>query len=358
MAAGVFNIAENLEQYNVNGWHVLEKLQSKGTTGGNFSIGYVVVNEDGVKGFLKALDYSRALRSIDSAQALQAMTNAYIFERDLLKKCCDKKLHYVVKLLDAGHFQLDETQVPEDLYIVSLAVDYIVLEYADTSLRTIIDLSQSFDYAWALRSLHNIAVGISELHGIQVAHQDIKPSNILVFKKENSSKLGDMGRSSDLGRPVKHDELKCAGDCNYSPFEQLYGEVLEDWKLRRYSCDMFMFGNLIMLYFNNISVTNAVLNNLPPEQHYTVWGDSYQAVRPFIDNAFAKCVDQFNEGIDSELRKELMTMVCQMCNPDVAKRGDLSKAHLYAQQYSLERYISRLDFLAKKYEYKFKKVLP
>ena len=357
MQAVFYNVAQNLKNRNVNGWHVIERIDHKASTGGNFSVGYVVENDQGMKGFMKALDYQKAFGNADSMRIIQSMTTAYNFEKDLLQTCFEKNLRYVVKIVDAGQFELKQEDFPSDRIVAYPHVPYIVLEFADKSLRNMIDLSEAFDYAWALRSLHNVAVGITEMHNIQIAHQDIKPSNILVFQQQNASKLGDVGRSSAIDKPASHDNCTFAGDRNYSPFDQLYGEIPSDWKVRRYSCDMFMFGNLIMVYFNNVSITNAVLNKLTPDQHYLNWGDSYQAIRPYIDAAFEECIEQFNSNIDSELRKELMNMVRQLCNPDVTKRGDMSKAHLYVQQYSLEKYISRLDYWAHKYEFSFKKVI-
>ena len=353
---GVLNLAENLVDNNVNGWYVKSKIPNKPSTGGNFSVGYIVENDSGTRGFLKALDYSKALSSPNSAKELQAMTTAYNFERQLLEKCIDHKLRYVVKIIDAGHFSIPQDKYPAGI-VYSTELDYLVLEQADGSVRNMIDLSRTFDYAWALRSLHNVAVGINEMHGIQVAHQDIKPSNVLLFNMQNTSKLGDVGRSSSLEIPAAHDNLRWIGDYNYSPFEQLYGEQHSDWKTRRYSCDMFMFGNLIMTYFNNISITTAVLSKLPPDLQPGVWADSYQAILPTIQKVFSDCVERFNENVDAELRSELISMIQQMCNPDLCQRGDLMNAHLSAQQYSLHRYISRLDYWAKKYEYSLKKVI-
>lgn len=356
MRAGIYNLADNLTGLTIGEWSVQRKISHKPSSGGNFSVGYEVLSSNGQKGFLKALDYSSAFKSTSPVDSLNSMTSAYIFERDLLLKCSSSRLRYIVKIIDCGTYSLPEDQYPDGI-VFSPSVDYMVLELADSSIRSLIDLSQAFDYAWALRSLHNIAVGIEEMHGIQIAHQDIKPSNILLFSQENRSKLGDVGRSSSLTTPAIHDTFPCAGDCTYSPFEQLYGEVNPDWKIRRYSCDMFMFGNLIMTYFNNISITTAVLNKLPPSCWPQNWGDTYANILPQIENAFSECIENFNHKVEKELRMELIDMIKQLCYPDVSKRGDMKNSHMRSQQYSLRRYVSKLDVLSRKYEYRLKKVI-
>lgn len=356
MLPGVYKLADNLEGLTLGTWFVEKKASHKPSSGGNFSVGYEAVSTSGRQGFLKALDYSSAFSSPSPADVLNNMTNAYIFERDLLNKCSSNRLRYVVKIIDSGTFSLSTEKYPEGISF-SPPVDYIVLEKADDSMRNLIDISKIFDYSWALRSLHNIAVAIEEMHSIQIAHQDIKPSNVLLFNQQNISKLGDVGRSSSRETHATHDNYDYAGDPVYSPFEQLYGYVDSEWTIRRYSCDMFMFGNLIMTYFNNISVTMAVLNKLPPECWPKNWGDSYTAIMPQIQNAFSECLENFNHSIEPKLRQELITMVQQLCCPEVSKRGDMKNAHLGTQQYSLRRYISKLDVLARTYEHQLKKVV-
>ena len=67
------------------GWSVAKKVNpGYGATGGNFSSTYEVVHESGKKAFLKALDYSVAFRAPDVPAALQALTAAFVFERELL----------------------------------------------------------------------------------------------------------------------------------------------------------------------------------------------------------------------------------------------------------------------------------
>jgi eukaryotic-like serine/threonine-protein kinase len=62
------------------GWTVIRQV-SLGTeaTGGMYSTGYIV-ERDGVRAYLKALDYSRATRpGMDTLAELQRMTTEYLF---------------------------------------------------------------------------------------------------------------------------------------------------------------------------------------------------------------------------------------------------------------------------------------
>lgn len=353
----VYNLSENLLGKTIGNWYISKKLSHKSSTGGNFSVGYEATNIiDSTKGFFKALDYSSIFEKPNFAENLNAMTSAYLFERELLNKCKDKNLKYVIRILDSGEYSLPIDERSNG-FIHYPHINYLVFEIADRSMRNIIDLSKAFDYSWALRSLHNIAVAVEEMHGIQIAHQDIKPSNILLFDNKNKSKLGDVGRSSSMETPAWHDRLNYAGDSTYSPFEQLYGYIDPDWKTRRFSCDMFMFGNLIMTYFNNVSITSAVLNKLQPSCYPLNWPDTYQTILPQINNKFSECLNEFNHNIDTELRDELINMIKQLCHPDLSLRGDMKNKKRGAQQYSLTRFISKLDLLARKYEYQYKKVI-
>jgi hypothetical protein len=77
------------------GWKVVQLLeQSIDATGGHFSTGYLVQNEDGRKGFLKALDYAEAFRGISKpiSVALQELTESINFEKYVLARCRDRRL--------------------------------------------------------------------------------------------------------------------------------------------------------------------------------------------------------------------------------------------------------------------------
>ena len=106
------------------------------------------------------------------------------------------------------------------------------MEKADRTARDMLSLSASLDILWALKSLHGVAVALDNLHKENVAHQDIKPSNVLYFSDQMTSKIGDVGRASSLSMASAHDACDFAGDKKYSPFEQLYGYIDSDSLLR------------------------------------------------------------------------------------------------------------------------------
>ena len=91
------------------GWTVVERLERLPVqTGSCFSEGYGIVREDGTKAFLKALDFAAALKADDPARALQAMTEAYNFERDLLQRC--QRMDRVVRGLEDGKVRWTATR--------------------------------------------------------------------------------------------------------------------------------------------------------------------------------------------------------------------------------------------------------
>ena len=90
-------------------------------------------------------------------------------------------------------------------------VQYIIFEQADGNARTNADASSKFDVAWSLRPPHHVATGLWQLHSQGIAHQDLKPSNILTFGKR-SSKVADLGRASAKGTTAPHNSYPVAGD--------------------------------------------------------------------------------------------------------------------------------------------------
>ncbi len=342
--------AERLEGIMLEGGWTVKSIVPKtiGATGGNFSVCYLVENVDGRKAFLKALDYSRALMAPDPAIALQALTEAFLFERDVLNKCRDARLDHVVVAIGEGKVIIPDAQDGG-------VVQYLIFELADGDVRRQATINQRFDEAWWLRSLHHVAIGIQQLHHQGIAHQDIKPSNVLIFNG-NKSKIADFGRSAYRGHTPPHEDLPVAGDPAYAPPELLYGFVDSDWSRRRFGCDAYLLGSLAVFFTLGTGTTPLLCKELPEEFNWNNWRGSFEDVLPYLNNAFQSVLVIYRQSLPEPLRNDLSDLVEQLCVPDPRLRGDPKKR--VTDQFSMERYISRFDILARYAELNLFHMLP
>jgi eukaryotic-like serine/threonine-protein kinase len=184
--------------------------------------------------------------SPDPARALEAMTQAYNFERDLMAKCGEKHMDRVVRAIASGTLRIEGAPAGG-------VVEYLlILELADYDVRAHLARLGEIELAWILRSLHHIATGLKQLHSAGIAHQDLKPSNVLIFNQD-TSKVADLGRASYLGHTAPHDELSWAGDISYAPPELLYGYVHTDWRTKRFGGDLYLLGSMVVFFFTGLS---------------------------------------------------------------------------------------------------------
>lgn len=324
-----------------NGWKVggfVHKPQ--GATGGNFSSGYEVTETaTGRKGFLKALDFSSALQSADPAKELQAMTAAYNFERDVLHKCRSRKLDKVVHPIADGAVTIPNMGALG-------TVQYLIFDFADGDVRTFIKKAASFDLSWIMRSLHHTAVGMKQLHWNGIAHQDIKPSNVLVFG-QNDSKLSDFGRSSDRAQAAPHDNWAIPGDRTYAPPELFYGYSIAGEFDKRFGIDLYSLGSLIFFYFSKTSAIAALESKIVGHPGFNLSGNNFEQDLPVLRNAFADVLLDLKKDVEplaGSCTDEIITIAAQLCDPDPRLRGDPQSRKIH--QYSLERYVSRFNVLA------------
>lgn len=225
-------------------WKVTKQLTKYGT-GGNFSVCYLAEYE-GKEYFLKALDFSSIDRSANFVDGMSAKINEFRYERDLSNYCKNQRVNKVVVIAGSG-----EEIFPN--YIIG-NVAYLVFEKADCDVRKFMDISEKTDVAWCFKSLKDIAVGLRNLHNVGVSHQDLKPSNILVFEQE--SKISDLGRSMCENLKGPYNDWLYSGDQTYAPLEVFYRyEWTKEWHLKNYMTDCFLLGNLITFYLTGATVT-------------------------------------------------------------------------------------------------------
>jgi len=332
------------------GWRVLERVEKrKGIdTGGRFSSGYIVENESGQKGFLKALDLSHFLSLPNPTVMLQEATTAYNFELDLCKRCRDRRLDRVVVPMDDGEVQVEEGNAWS-------LVPYIIFELGESDVRQKMDQTSHLDTAWKLRTLHQITTGVFQLHNIGIRHRDLKPSNVMVFR--SGSKVGDLGRASLVGTKDLLEGLLIAGDRTYAPPELHYQYRYPDSFEADLSCDIYLVGSLAVFLFTRAVMTALLFNKIEPDYHPSKWNGPFNQVVPYLRRAFGLSMSVIASDVDEFLREEFTTVVRQLCDPDPQMRGDPT-ARLYSQNpYDLIRYVSAFDRMARRAEVELGRIL-
>jgi serine/threonine protein kinase len=334
------NAAEQLEGLDLeDGWKVAKKLQHESSSGGTFSVPYAVRDKNGKVHFLKAFDFSKAFESRDVIRALNELTAAYEHERDILDHFKARRLSRVVTAVRHGYVRIPGMPTSEG------TVYYLIFELAARDMRRQIDINARLDCVWCLRVLNDVTLGLWQAHREGVAHQDAKPSNVLLYPDE-ISRIADFGRASRRGAPIRHDSLNVAGDYTYAPPELLYSSLHSDFVVRRIGTDMYLLGNLTAFMFSGVNVTPAIMSRMDPQFHPGNWAGTYQQVLPHIQRAFTDAIAALAPEIDPMVRDEVIKIIQELCNPDLSKRGH-PRGITHGNQYSLERYKSRFDFLVK-----------
>ncbi|MCA3564190.1 MAG: protein kinase [Methylocystis sp.] len=338
--------AEQLEGLELSDGWVVTKRQNRPTdaTGGHFSHGYLVRNGER-EGFLKAFDFSDAFSNPhNTLEIIPKLIASYTHERDLLKHCKDRKLSNIVVAIAEGFINIPKMSEIEG------RVYYLIFEKAQGDIRIQMSKTNAKDSVWCLNIIFDVALGLHQVHREMIAHQDLKPSNILLYKN-NMSKIADFGRASRKGMSIAHDNNRIAGDRTYAPPELLYGYTDPEFIVRRFGCDMYLLGNLIVFMFLGANVTASLFHHLDQQFHPSVWQGTYEEIVPYLQNSFSQVINDIKNGFDDNVPQELISIIEELCNPDIKLRG-LRRGVSKHQQYSLERYVSRLDRIKKETQFR------
>lgn len=333
-----------------NGWKAVTRIErSESGSGGAFSCGYLAEKSNGERGYLKALDFfSRLSENDDPARALAPLLDAYNFERDLLNKCRDSRFSRVVTAIEDGSITVPNLPPPS-------TVQYIIFELAEGDIRNQMEKIDQLDTAWILRSLHHLALGLQQLHSMNIAHQDLKPSNALLFDNLQISKIADLGRAAAKGTEPPHYGFPIAGDWSYAPPELLYGAVPASWDGKRIGCDLYLLGSMIASMYTGVAMTPLMLMGLDQRFHWSKWGGSFEEALPYLRAAFEEAIGYVSDEVPLAFRADLIAVMTQLCDPDPLLRGhprDRSMAS--GNPYSVRRYVNHFDYLASKAEIKFR----
>jgi len=323
-----------------DGWIIDEpRPRTPSATGACHCLTYWARNPDGQRAFVKVLDPTpnEALEPVDQLHDLQRRLAIFNYERDLLDKCLSKKMRRVVEVLGYGSFKL--AGYPSSVF-------YLMFEVAERDLREHAGLGKTLDTALNLNVLHQTALSLEALHFNNIAHQDIKPSNVLLF--ENLFvKLGDLGSAHDKSISRPGNEGIVAGDPGYAPPEQLYGYSSNEWATRRLASDLYLFGSLIVYMFSDVSMTAQISGQLRPEHHWKAWTGKKADVLPYINEAWDAVLDELIELLDDDIGEELITIVRYLTNPDPDRRGHPRNLAGSGPMFGVRRFSSRLERLTK-----------
>ncbi len=334
-----------------SGWVVLSRVKRlDGQTGSAFSIGYLARNDDnGQTAFLKALDFSEALQEENMLEALGKAIDAYKFEQTLLELCADRHMNRVVRALGSGYIKVDDSQLGR--------VPYLLFEPADGDIRKALATFGQVELAWALRLLHEVAHGLEQLHYAQVAHQDLKPSNVLTFSETGEFKVSDLGCASRKGIRSPRDDKRVPGGWSVAPPELRYDERHADWVVSRVAADLYSLGSLAVFLFAGASMNAIVSAHLPEEMEPMFWRGTYREVLPFIVEAHSKALIEMEPCFSGAIPAAVFDIVKQLCEPDPLRRGDPKSIGRSHEQYDVRKYVSRLGVLMRRAQYAQKQVL-
>jgi serine/threonine protein kinase len=329
------------------GWKVLERVKAKpGSSGSHFSVCYLV-EKDGQQGFLKALNILKFLNEDDDVDLTKAMADAletFNFEKELLLRCRNKNLSKVSKLLEAERENFKG-------YLIA-NVFYLIFEKADGDVRAHINFAEGVDTAWKLRSLHNIATGLKQLHGIEIGHQDLKPSNVFVFEK-TVSKLGDLGRSLCKTLDGPHSKSVFPGDIRYCPPEIMLGYRIGDWDARVYAIDLYLLGSMAVYYFTGLNMTSLLVQHIDKSIDWNAYHGKFKQAVQYLESAFDESLEELKKHLGDYTEKdELIEQIRMLCHPDPDFRGHPKNIEGLGSNYDLERFVTKFNVLATKAEYR------
>lgn len=333
-------MADLIGRTTAGGWVIVEKIKfPPDHTGGYFSESFFV-ERGKERAFLKLMD----ITNFGDLQELLAGLAGFSYETKLISHTTDRGLSRVVNLLESGELEVD----PGNPIAVLRRLPYLVFERGVGDIRRTVDVSAAVSEQWRFCVLHKTAAGLLQLHQANIAHQDLKPSNVIQIADDNL-KLGDLGRSSMRGNAAPHDGLSVAGAHSYAPFELTYSYVLPDWIERRIATDVFHMGCLAVFVFTNIVLPAAVYSRLEPAYQPGTWGDSYEGVVPHLKAALARTLAEISNDFPVAFRHDLSALVADMCNPDPLKRGSGNKSgSSIGTTLWLQKYVSRFDLLEKR----------
>jgi serine/threonine protein kinase len=294
-------------------------------------------DSDGQKARVVILDLRIDGNAPDELKDLELRLQVFNYQRELVERLANERLRGVVRALHTGFIAYPSAPLGR-LY-------YLIFEWSEDDLRSQVSLHEKFDEAYAIRILHQAATAIHELHFREVAHQSIRPADVLIF--DSQAKLGELSCAVD-GRKPRPDGSPML-DWTCAPPEVLYHAPMQSMN-DRLLIDLYQLGSLVAYLFSGTSLSTQLGQRLQPIHHWRHWTGSFADALPYVNHAFSEVLHALEPALPVVCRASLMTTLRELCSPDPTRRGHPSNIAGQGVQSSTERYISLFDRLAKEVE--------
>jgi len=333
------DIAQQLIGYQLEGGWTIRRMRPAlyAGSGGGSCCTFYASNATGAEAFVKVLDVRLDPQHPEPTQDLQVRLERFNYESDIVLKCASERLSRVAHGMGRGYITLGNGSV----------FPYLIFERAEGDLREQIQKAQHLGAPTCFRVLHNVATAIQQLHWRRIAHQDLKPSNVLDFK-QHGHKVGDFGSAHQQSITRPGQQSLVAGDPTYAPPEQLYQYATDDWLLRRLMADVYHLGSLALFLFTGDGATTQLGRQLDTPHHWYVWTGSRDDLMPYLRCATTNLLQRIrpsDTSLNAEQHAEFLQLMRCLLEPDPALRGhphDRAEGVLNGMQ----RFISKFNVYA------------
>jgi hypothetical protein len=112
-----------------------------------------------------------------------------------------------------------------------------------------------------------------------------------------------------------------------------------------------MAGGIITYLLTDSIFLTLLAANLPDIYKPGNFGGTFDQVKPHLMDAYYRALDDLAQIIPEKIRQDLVEVIAQLSYPVPEERGNPRNIVSAVTQYSLQRYISIIDRLAKRVEF-------
>lgn len=310
-----------------SGWLLVERLKHlPGSSGSNFCTGYRAQRTvDGKRetAFVKAMDLARAFAAADPFAEAFKLTAESEFERRALEHCKQRRHSRLIQLISWEYTNQDPAFSPLNQVLC------LIMEIGEGDIRKQLTRTGALPTSAILHVLEDTALGLAQLHRSGIAHQDVKPSNVISMTdmsnaEKNLFKVSDLGRVVRKGIVGPYDADHWPGDTNYQPPERWYGFVPPQWPDAREASDAYMLGSLVCFLFCGVPLQPMLAKKIPPAMFPGAWTGGYNEslVQVLRSQQFSILATSVAPTIGEVVRDGVIDIIKELVEPDPLKRGD------------------------------------